>query len=348
MATPTSKHPAIEYGKIGVLLINLGTPNAPTAKGVRKFLREFLNDPRVIEINPVLWQIILRGFILPFRPQRTAKAYQEIWDSEYNQSPLKVITDSQANALQAKFNHNEVIIEWGMRYGTPSINDKIASLKKLGCDKILFCPLYPQYSATTTASAQDAIFSYLQELRWQGGLRFLPPYYDHAAYIHAIAESIKAQAYFDSQAPKSHPHAEHYDMLLLSFHGLPQRNLELGDPYYCHCHKSARLIREALRLDEKQAQLAFQSRFGKAQWLTPYSDKLVQELAQNGIKKLAVACPGFAADCLETLEEVGIRLKNDFIKAGGEQLTLIPCLNDSPLGIDMLYQLIEQELQGWH
>lgn len=346
-ALPAPNQHPIAHGKIGILLINLGTPNAPTPQEVRKFLKEFLNDPRIITINPLLRQIILRGFILPTRPRHTAKAYQKIWNHQYNQSPLKVISAAQAYALQNRFDNRNIIVDWGMRYGTPSIADKIHGLKKHGCDKILFCPLYPQYSATTTASAQDAIFSVLQKLCWQGGIRFLPPYYDSPTYINAIAQSISAQAYFGDVNNSSHKQIQHHDALLLSFHGLPQKSLKSGDPYYCHCHKSARLIRETLALDENNSIFAFQSRFGRGQWLQPYSDKVILQLPACGIKKLAVACPGFAADCLETLEEVGIRLKRDFIQCGGETLTLIEGLNDSPIGIDMLYQLIIEQLGGW-
>lgn len=335
------QHSILKHGKIGVLLINLGTPDEPSAKAVRVYLQEFLSDKRVIEIPSFLWQIILRGIILPFRSGKTAKAYAKIWQPEG--SPLKVITEKQAVSLQKHIAHEDIVVGWAMRYGSGDIETAIAGLRKQGCHKILFCPLYPQYAAATTASVADKVFQILQGERWQPSVRFLPPYYDDGVYIDVLVKQILAQVHFDDKRQNDN----YRQALLVSFHGLPKRSLELGDPYYCHCYKTARLLKEALGLKEEQLFLGFQSRFGKQEWLQPYADKLVRSFPDDGIKRLAVICPGFSADCLETLEEVNMGLRLDFLNAGGEVFDYIFCLNDSADGMGLLLHLVENELRGW-
>ncbi len=337
-----AKHPTIKHGKIGVLLINLGTPEAPTASAVKVYLREFLSDRRVVEVPWLLWQIILRGVILPFRSGKSAKAYAKIWWKKG--SPLRVLTQSQAKKLQKRIGGKDVVVDYAMRYGVPDIKGAIESLKNRGCTKILFCPLYPQYSAATVGSVGDAVFKVLSSMRWQVGIRMMPPYYDTAEYIDALKRSVLDRVHFNK---KKNGDSHYRDALLISFHGLPKRNLQMGDPYYCHCRKTARLLGEALGLGEDRLFVSFQSRFGRQEWLRPYSDEVVKDLAVGGVKRLAVICPGFSVDCLETLEEVDIGLHEDFLGHGGEVFDYLPCLNDDEVGMDLLHGLVKNELLGW-
>ena len=325
-------HPPVAHGRVGVLLINLGTPDAPEPGAVRRYLAEFLTDPRVIEIPPWLWRPILHGAVLRLRPKKSAHAYKQVWSEEG--SPLAVITRRQAEALQEKLG-DAAIVDWAMRYGNPGVAGAVEKMVKAGCERILAAPLYPQYCAATTASAQDALFAALAELRWQPALRTLPPYYDDAAYIGALKESLERQLSKLSFAPQR---------LLLSFHGMPQRTLELGDPYHCHCQKTARLLGEKLSIP---TDIAFQSRFGRAKWLEPSTESVLSSYPANGLTRVAIAAPGFSADCVETLEELGIRGRETFLSAGGEELARLDCLNDSPEGIVMLERLVRRELAGW-
>jgi len=324
-------HPSIPEQKVGVLLINLGTPDAPEVRAVRRYLAEFLSDPRVIEIHPLAWKPILHGIILRTRPKKSAEAYNQVWTNEG--SPLRAIAHRQAEALRARV--PDVRVHYAMRYGNPGIAAAINNMVREGCTRILAAALYPQYCAATTATANDAVFAALAALRWQPALRTLPPYYDDPIYIDALATNLKRQLAGLDFDP---------ERLLLSFHGMPVRTLELGDPYHCHCRKTARLLGEALGRD---VDVAFQSRFGRAKWLEPATDATLESLAKQGVKRLAVAAPGFSADCIETLEELGIRGRRTFHDAGGEKFALLDCLNDSPEGMAMLTQLIGRELAGW-
>ena len=325
-------HPEVPNPRVGVLLINLGTPDAPEARAVRRYLAEFLSDPRVIEIPALAWKPILHGIILRVRPRKSAHAYSQVWTNEG--SPLAVIARRQADKLRARIGP-AVQVEFAMRYGNPGIADAIARMTEAGCRRILAAPLYPQYCAATTATANDAIFAELARMRMQPSLRTLPPYYDDPIYIEALRANLARQLSALDFAP---------DRLLLSFHGMPQRTLDLGDPYHCHCRKTARLVSEALGMT---VDVAFQSRFGKAKWLEPATDQMLANYARENVRRIAVAAPGFAADCLETLEELGIRGRETFLGSGGEQFALLECLNDSDEGIAMLERLIERELAGW-
>jgi ferrochelatase len=330
-------HPPIAPRRIGVLLVNLGTPDAAEAGAVRRYLREFLSDRRVIEIPPLLWQPILRGIVLRTRPKRSAHAYSLVWREDG--SPLAAITRAQAVALEGAFGP-DVIVDHAMRYGTPAIGDRLRALKEAGCDRILFAPLYPQYCAATTATANDAAFAALAGMRWQPALRTLPPYHDDPAYIAALAASIGRHLDALDFAP---------DAILASFHGMPSRTLALGDPYHCHCQKTARLLGEALkdRLAGRELLVSFQSRFGRAKWLGPATDATLAALPGRGVKRLAVVTPGFSADCLETLEEIALRGRDTFLAAGGRDFACLPCLNDSAESIAMLKNLLGRELGGW-
>lgn len=332
-------HPTVPDSKIGVLLVNLGSPDAPTAPAVRRYLAEFLSDPRVVEIPRALWLPILYGPVLSFRPKKSAHAYAAIWDEKAADSPLRVITEAQAQRVSAAFGEDDnVIIEWAMRYGNPTMASKVKALKSQGCTRILVFALYPQYSATTTASVYDKAFDILKGQRWQQALRTTPPYHDDPDYIEALADSVETSLSSLGWQP---------DVLLASFHGLPKRNLELGDPYYCQCRKTGRLLQERLGLDDDAFKLTFQSRFGRAEWLQPYTEASVKALAASGVKKLAVICPGFSADCLETLEEIAIGIKSTFLEAGGEAFHYVPCLNSEDAHIMLLTKLIKKELSGW-
>ncbi len=325
-------HPAIPPRKIGVLLTNLGTPDAPDPKSVKRYLGEFLSDRRVVEIPAIAWQPILRGIILNTRPKKSAHAYGLVWSDEG--SPLAAITRRQAQALTDAFGEG-VIVDYAMRYGNPAIADRLAALKDAGCERILIAPLYPQYCAATTATANDKAFTALAGMRWQPAIRTLPPYHDDPAYIAALKESIESQLAGLNFVP---------ERIVASFHGMPKRTLELGDPYHCHCQKTARLLSEAMN---RELTIAFQSRFGPAKWLGPATDETLEALPAQGVRKVAVVAPGFSADCLETLEELAIRGRESFVAAGGTDFAYLPCLNDGAPGMAMLRTLLQRELQGW-
>ncbi|MFO1240794.1 MAG: ferrochelatase [Sphingomonadaceae bacterium] len=331
MARPAD-HPPVQSGRIGVLLINLGSPEAPTTAAVSTYLKEFLSDRRVVEIPPLLWQPILRGFVLTTRPRRSAHAYAQIWTEEG--SPLVAITRRQAAGVQTALG-SEVVVDWAMRYGQPSIGDRLTALQAAGCDRILLAPLYPQYSSATTATVFDAAAAALAEMRWQPSLRVLPPYYDDPAYIGALEASVAKGLAALPFVP---------DTIIASFHSLPARTLDLGDPYYCQCMKTARLLSEALG---RELKISFQSRLGRAKWLEPATDATLSNLPQSGVRKIAIIAPGFAADNLETLEELAIRGRESFIEAGGTDFAYLPCLNDSVPAISMLSTLLSRELAGW-
>jgi ferrochelatase len=327
-------------GRIGVLIVNLGTPDATDPASVRRYLREFLSDRRVIEDQGLVWKFVLNAIILTTRPRRKGLDYEKIWNREKNESPLKTITRSQAAKLRAHLAAHDatIMVDWAMRYGNPSLPSRIEALSKAGCERILLVPLYPQYAAATTATVCDAAFAALTNLRDQPALRVVPPYYDDPVYIEAVARSIETEL-------KRLPFAP--DVILASFHGIPKSYAEEGDPYPRHCEATVRLLRERLKLDEKKLMLTFQSRFGKAEWLKPYTDETVRSLARGGIRKLAVVTPGFAADCLETLEEIAVENAGIFKDSGGENFAAIPCLNDSEEGMMVLRHLVARELQGW-
>ena len=325
-------HPAIPPRKSGVLLTTLGTPDAPDPKSVKRYLGEFLSDRRVVEIPAIAWQPILRGIILNTRPKKSAHAYGLVWSDEG--SPLAAITRRQAQALTDAFGEG-VIVDYAMRYGNPAIADRLAALKDAGCERILIAPLYPQYCAATTATANDKAFAALAGMRWQPAIRTLPPYHDDPAYIAALKESIESQLAGLDFVP---------ERIVASFHGMPKRTLELGDPYHCHCQKTARLLSEAMN---RELTIAFQSRFGPAKWLGPATDETLEALPAQGVRKVAVVAPGFSADCLETLEELAIRGRESFIAAGGTDFAYLPCLNDGAPGMAMLRTLLQRELQGW-
>ncbi len=330
-------HPAIAAPRIGVLLVNLGTPDAPTTGAVRRYLKEFLSDRRVVEIPRLVWWPILNLIILNTRPKKSAHAYSQVW-SEHG-SPLAAITRAQAEALQTRLG-GAVMVSWAMRYGNPALGAELRRMKDAGCERILVAPLYPQYSGATTATVTDAVGAAMAKLRWQPTLRNVPPYYDdplHIAALHAdIVRQLAALAFMP-------------EVLLLSFHGMPQRTLELGDPYHCHCQKTARLLREALAKDfpELRIELTFQSRFGRAKWLEPATDIVLAAEGARGTKRLAIAAPGFSADCLETREELAIRGKEQFVEAGGQEFAALDCLNIGEPGMAMLEGLIRRELGGW-
>lgn len=325
-------HPPVLTPKVGVLLVNLGTPDSPDAKAVKRYLREFLSDRRVVEIPGIVWQPILRGIILNTRPKKSAHAYQQVWTDQG--SPLAAITRAQAAALSDAFGP-QVMVDWAMRYGSPAIGDRLDAMKNAGCERILIAPLYPQYCGATTATVHDKAFDTLKAMRWQPAVRTLPPYHDDPAYIAALAESVRtAVASLDFEP----------DRIIASFHGMPQRTLDRGDPYHCQCQKTARLLGEALG---RPLTITFQSRFGRARWLEPATDTTLAALPAKGAKKLAIVAPGFAADCLETLEELAIRGRQSFVLAGGTHFAYLPCLNDSQGGIAMLQTILSRELAGW-
>jgi len=326
-------HPAVPARKLGVLLINLGTPDAADAPSVKRYLAEFLSDRRVVEIPPIVWQPILRGIILNTRPKKSAHAYAQVWRADG--SPLAAFTRLQAAALQGAFGVG-VMVDWAMRYGNPSIADRLTAMKAAGCDRILLAPLYPQYCGATTATANDKAFAVLAGMRWQPAIRTLPPYHDDPAYICALKASVEASLAALDFEPEA---------IVASFHGMPQRTLELGDPYHCQCRKTARLLSGAMG---RELLVAFQSRFGRAKWLEPATDKVLESLPGKGVKRVAIVAPGFSADCLETLEELAIRGRESFLAAGGTHFAYLPCLNDSAIGIDMLRLLIARELEGWN
>jgi protoporphyrin/coproporphyrin ferrochelatase len=332
-------HPPVLKAKTGILLINLGTPEGTSYWPMRRYLKEFLSDPRVIEIPKLAWWPILNLIILTLRPKKSGHAYAGIWNNELNESPLKTFTRSQADKVrQALGDLKDVEVDWGMRYGLPPVGERIQALKDKGCDRILLFPLYPQYSAATTATALDKAYEKLGEMRWQPAVRTVPPYFDHPAYIDAIADSLTS--YMSTLAWKP-------DRILMAFHGLPREFLNKGDPYHCHCQKSARLIRQKLGYAPDFMQVVFQSRFGPAEWLKPYAQDTVEELPTQGVKNLLMISPGFSSDCVETLEELAMGLKETFEEKGGENFAVVPCLNDSPGSIAMLTRLIRDQLIGF-
>jgi len=324
-------HLSLPADRVGVLVVNLGTPDAPTSGAVRRYLAVFLSDRRVVELPALIWQPILRGIVLAVRPRKSARAYSEIWTSEG--SPLAAITRRQANALQRSLGE-EALVAHAMRYGNGSIADGLDTLFAAGCRRILVAPLYPQYCAATTASVADAVNAHMGRLRWQPALRMLPPYYDDGRYIEALRQSLKTAIAGLDFIP---------DAIVASFHGMPERTLRLGDPYHCMCQKTARLLGEAMGI---RIMPSFQSRFGNAKWLSPATDTMLETLGREG-QSVAVIAPGFATDCLETLEEIAIRGREQFLAAGGRNFAYVPCLNHSDLGIDMLEGLIRRELSGW-
>ncbi|MFO1032913.1 MAG: ferrochelatase [Hyphomicrobiales bacterium] len=332
-------HPPIPARKTGVLLINLGTPEATSYWPMRRYLKEFLWDARVIEVNRVLWWFILNIIILTTRPKRSGHAYEQIWNHAQNESPLKTFTRAQAAKLQALLGRpGKLVVDWAMRYGLPPVGERLQALKDQGCDRIVLFPLYPQYSAATTATALDKVYEKLMAMRWQPMIRVLPPYFEHPAHIKAVAASLKAHIATLGWTP---------DRILVAFHGLPKEYLDKGDPYHCQCQKTARLLREATGFSKDELQVVFQSRFGKAEWLKPYAQDTVEALPGQGVKKLLMISPGFASDCVETLEELAMGLKETFMEKGGEQFSVVPCLNDSDASITMLKEILEPELQGW-
>jgi ferrochelatase len=325
-------HAPVKAGRVGVLLVNLGSPDAPDVPSVRRFLREFLSDPRVIEIPQWIWRPILNLLILNVRPRTTAANYAKVWLPDG--SPITVYTRQQADALQARLG-DAVQVDWAMRYGTRSIGERLAALMQAGCDRILLAPLYPQYSAATNATVVDEAARVLMGMRWQPALRTLAPYYDNPDHVRALAQSIRDGLAGLDFVP---------DLIVTSFHGMPLRTLEAGDPYHCQCLKTGRLLQAELGLPVK---VTFQSRFGRAEWLKPYTDDTLLNLPKDGVKKIAVVCPGFAADCLETLEEVAMEGRDEFLEAGGSDFAYIPCLNATETGMAMLETIVRRELAGW-
>jgi len=325
--------------RVGVLLVNLGTPDSADAKGVRVYLKEFLSDPRVIEDQGLLWKLVLNGVILRVRPRRKARDYQKIWNIENNESPLKTITRAQSEKLSAAMSDRDhVVVDWSMRYGNPSIRSRLEALTAQGCERLLVVPLYPQYSAATTATVCDEVFRVLAGMRAQPSLRVTPPYYDHPEYIEALAVSIKAHLATLPFQP---------ELIVASFHGMPQKYVDNGDPYQRQCIATTDALRKRMGLDPSKLLLTFQSRFGYDEWLQPYTDKTMEQLAKDGVRRIAVVTPGFSADCLETLEEIAQENAEIFKHNGGEQFAFIPCLNDSEAGMDVIRRLVLRELQGW-
>ena len=311
------KHPEVKFGKKGVLLVNLGTPNSTSWWDIRKYLKEFLSDRRVIEVNPILWQIILNLFILTFRPSKTAHAYKKIWIKETEESPLRFFTRKQVEKLKAQIEDENIKVDFAMRYGDPSIKSKLNDLKNSGCENIIVLPLYPQYAAATTATVCDEVYRTLMKMRWQPSLQIIPHYESEPMYVNALIKSIERKIEDITWKP---------DLIIASYHGIPKKYFDKGDPYHCYCHKTTRLMKE--KFSKIEIQTTFQSRFGPQEWLTPYTDKTLEGLPNKGVKKLLVICPGFASDCVETLEEIDIQGRESFLKNGGEKFDLIPCLND--------------------
>ena len=324
-------HPEIKYGKTGVLLINLGTPDSTSWWDIRKYLKEFLSDRRVIEVNPLLWQIILNLFILTFRPSKTAHAYKKIWRKDTNESPLLYFTRNQAKKLNSKIGNDKIVVDFAMRYGNPGIRYKLNLLKEKGCENIIILPLYPQYAAATTATVCDEVYRSLMSMRWQPSLQVIPHYEGEPIYIEALIKSIKKKLGSINWKP---------DLIISSYHGIPKKYFDKGDPYHCYCHKTTRLMKEDFK--EIEIRTTFQSRFGPQEWLTPYTDKTLEKLPGEGIKNLLVICPGFASDCVETLEEIDIQGRESFLQNGGENFDLIPCLNDSVDHINLFEKLVKK------
>jgi ferrochelatase len=337
-AKPAS-HPPVKHGKVGVLLVNLGTPDGTDTTSMRRYLKEFLTDKRVIEWPKIAWYPILFGIVLNTRPGKVGKAYETIWNKDRNESYLRTYTRSQAELMAASLaEHSHIVVDWAMRYGQPSIASRMEYLQKQGCERILVFPLYPQYAAATTATVNDKAFEFLLKQRWQPALRTVPPYHDDPTYIDALAVSIEKHLATLDWEP---------ERVLTSFHGIPKSYFDKGDPYYCQCQKTARLLRERLGWSQEKLMVTFQSRFGPEEWLQPYTDKTVEKLAQEGIKRIAVLNPGFVSDCLETLEEIAEQAAESFLHNGGEKFAHIPCLNDSAEGMAVLEKVVRRELSGW-
>ncbi len=328
-----SNHPKVNYGKTGVLLVNLGTPDSTGWWDIRKYLNEFLSDRRVIEVNPFLWKIILNLFILTFRPSKTAKAYKEIWMKDENKSPLRFYTEMQTKKLSEKIKNDNLKIDFAMRYGNPSIKSKIKSMQKEGCEKLIIFPLYPQYASPTTATVCDEVFRVLMKMRWQPAIQIVPHYESEPLYIKALINSINKKLSIIDWKP---------DLIIASYHGIPKKYFEKGDPYHCYCKKTTRLISE--KFNQVKIITTFQSRFGPEEWLQPYTDKTLEKLPKEGIKKVLVISPGFSSDCVETLEEISIQGRDSFKKAGGEKFEFIPCLNDNDDHINLLEHLVKRNL----
>ena len=332
-------HPQVKKGKVGVLLVNLGTPDGTDSKSMWRYLREFLSDPRVIEMPKALWYPILYGIVLNTRPKKSGENYKKIWNTERDESPLRTYTRAQGEKLaEALRDLPDVVVDWAMRYGNPSTESVTKKLIAQGCDRIVLFPLYPQYSATTTATANDQLFRALMKLRAQPSIRSVPAYYDEPVYIEALARSIEQHlAKLDFEP----------EVILASYHGIPKPYFERGDPYHCHCVKTTRLLRERLGMDDKKLMTTFQSRFGAQEWLQPYTDKTVERLAKEGVKSIAIVNPGFSSDCIETLEEIAGENAEIFHHAGGKNFSHIPCLNDSPEGMAVIEAITRRELMGW-
>ena len=329
----TPDHPKINYGKTGILIVNLGTPDSTSWFDIRKYLKEFLSDRRVIEVNPLIWQVILNLFILTFRPSKTAKAYKEIWMEDKNMSPLRYFTERQAEKLSDQISNEDLIVDFAMRYGNPSIKGKIHGLQKKGCENLIILPLYPQYAAATTATVCDEVYRTLMKMRWQPSLKIIPHYESEPLYIEAIKNSILKKISEINWKP---------DLIIASYHGIPKKYFDKGDPYHCYCHKTTRLISE--QYSDIEIKTTFQSRFGPQEWLQPYTDKTFETLPKEGKKNILVICPGFSSDCVETLEEISIQGKESFIKSGGENFEMVPCLNDSEDHISLLKHLVTKNL----
>ena len=325
-------HPKVNYGKTGVLLINLGTPDSTKWLDIRKYLKQFLSDRRVIEVNPILWQIILNVFILNLRPSKTAEAYKKIWMKNEDMSPLRYYTIMQSKKLSNKINEENIIIDYAMRYGNPSIFSKMNLLQKSGCEKIIILPLYPQYASPTTATVCDEVYRVLMKMRWQPSLQIVPHYESEPLYIDALKKSLEKKISELNWKP---------DLVVASYHGIPKKYFDKGDPYHCYCHKTTRLLSEKIN-NKIEIRTTFQSRFGPQEWLQPYTDKTLENLPKEGKKKVLVICPGFSSDCVETLEEINMQGKETFIDNGGKNFETVPCLNDSEEHIELLHYLIDK------
>ena len=328
-----NNHPKINFGKTGILLVNLGTPDSTSWFDIRKYLKEFLSDRRVIELNPILWKIILNLFILNFRPSKTAKAYKEIWMKKENISPLLYYTRKQTDKISKLISNENVVVDFAMRYGNPSIRKKINILHQCGCENLIVLPLYPQYAAATTATVCDEVYRVLMSMRWQPSLKIIPHYESHPLYIDALVNSINDKIKNLSWKP---------DLILASYHGIPKKYFDKGDPYHCYCHKTTRLISEKFKSIEIKT--TFQSRFGPQEWLQPYTDKTLENLPGEGKKNVLAICPGFSSDCVETLEEIHIQGKETFMKSGGKNFDMIACLNDNDDHIKLLKNLIQTNI----
>ncbi len=328
-----TNHPLIKFGKTGVLIINLGTPDSTNWFDIRKYLKEFLSDRRVIEVNPIIWKIILNLFILNFRPSKTAKAYKKIWMKEENISPLLYFTKRQKEEISKSLANEKLIIDFAMRYGNPSIKNKISKLQEQGCDNLIILPLYPQYAAATTATVCDEVYRTLMKMRWQPSLKIIPHYESDPIYIEALVKSINKKLDEINWKP---------DLIIASYHGIPKKYFDEGDPYHCYCHKTTRLISE--KFNSVKIKTTFQSRFGPQEWLQPYTDKTLESLPNEGIKNVLTICPGFSSDCVETLEEILIQGKETFLNSGGKNFDMVPCLNDNDDHINLLKSLIEKNI----